>query len=154
MQRIDVLLQKISNLSKLNDKATIIDIDLMLDYTRVMYADLLEMKSRMSFNESLVLNDTTEKPQIQVQPVITTPDTVTKKDIQNSIGINDKYQFISELFSNNKELYDNVIAELNTFDNYTQAYNWLHANVPTANSWEDENPVVQSFLSVLQQFYK
>lgn len=53
MQRIPTLLQKMSELAKLNEKATVIDIDLMMDYTRVIYADLLEWRGRAVFNASV-----------------------------------------------------------------------------------------------------
>ena len=40
MQRIRTVLQKLTDLSQRNPDRTAIDIDLMLDYTRVIYADL------------------------------------------------------------------------------------------------------------------
>ncbi len=45
--RIPTLLQKISERSAQPEHCTAIDIDLMLDYTRVLYADLLEWRSRL-----------------------------------------------------------------------------------------------------------
>jgi len=46
--RIQSLLQKITALTESNDPITPIDLDLMLDYTRVLYADLLEWRSQLS----------------------------------------------------------------------------------------------------------
>jgi hypothetical protein len=45
--RIPTLLQKINELAAKPEQRTAIDIDLMLDYTRVLYADLLEWRSRL-----------------------------------------------------------------------------------------------------------
>ncbi|MBL7718616.1 MAG: hypothetical protein JNL72_07260 [Flavipsychrobacter sp.] len=53
MQRIEMLLQKISELSAKGEKNTAIDIDLMLDYVKVVYADLLEWRGRVVFTHSL-----------------------------------------------------------------------------------------------------
>ncbi|RYE25593.1 MAG: hypothetical protein EOP51_03600 [Sphingobacteriales bacterium] len=53
MQRITNLLQKLSDLSCKTGEPEIIDIDLMLDYTKVIYADLLEARGRIAFNTSL-----------------------------------------------------------------------------------------------------
>ena len=47
MQRIATLLQKLTELST-QGKPTQIDIDLMLDYTRVIYADLLEERKKLA----------------------------------------------------------------------------------------------------------
>jgi hypothetical protein len=54
MQRIGTLLKKIHELYSLNDKATALEIDLMMDYTRVMYADMLEWRNRTGFNATLI----------------------------------------------------------------------------------------------------
>ena len=53
MQRISNLLQKLTELSGKTGEPEIIDLDLMMDYTKVIYADLLEMRSRIAFNSSL-----------------------------------------------------------------------------------------------------
>lgn len=45
MERIEDVLQRIQNIIKGNHPKSNIDVDLMLDYTRVLYADLLEWKS-------------------------------------------------------------------------------------------------------------
>lgn len=46
--RIPTLLQKIAELAEHPDRRTRIDVDLMLDYTRVLYADLLEWRDKLS----------------------------------------------------------------------------------------------------------
>lgn len=52
MERIGLLLEKIKELNNAPTK-TVIELDLMLDYTRVMYADLLEWRSKLSFSEAV-----------------------------------------------------------------------------------------------------
>jgi hypothetical protein len=52
MERISLLLDKIKELNNVPTK-TVIEIDLMLDYTRVIYADLLEWRSKLSFSEAV-----------------------------------------------------------------------------------------------------
>lgn len=50
MQRISTLLQRLAELAEHNKERTVIDIDLMLDYTRVVYADLLEIRKNIAIN--------------------------------------------------------------------------------------------------------
>lgn len=50
MQRISTLLQKMIELSDQEKKLELIDIDLMLDYTKVVYADLLEVRKNYAIN--------------------------------------------------------------------------------------------------------
>jgi hypothetical protein len=48
--RIPTLLQKIGELASRPETRTAIDVDLMMDYTRVLYADLLEWRSKLPAN--------------------------------------------------------------------------------------------------------
>ena len=171
MQRIKMLLQKINEIAHKGDKATLIEIDLMMDYTRVLYADMAEIKSKLALRTEVpdvVVNTAQVKPEepiqeITAQPaqeqpvVITTPvftiqDPITranKAPIEQLIGINDKYQFISELFDNNTELYNTTLKEIGDFDNNQQALDWLNTNF----IWDAENDTVQSFFSIINRHY-
>jgi hypothetical protein len=180
MQRTITLLQKINALLSKEADATAIDVDLALDYTRVLYADLLEWRSRVSFNQSLMpdvlivpqsepiqqeITDGTgadvslSQDSIPTQPItdaendlnaiLTEPQSA---DIRKWIGINDKYQFISELFGNDKNAYEIVISELNTMSDYDKAVEWLD-EAHTSYNWNDEDITVQSFYSVVNQFF-
>ncbi len=182
MQRIPTLLQKMSDLAKLNEKATVIDIDLMMDYTRVIYADLLEWRARALFNASIetpVIQQTplatpqTDTPQQPINepiqqaepmpiaaeplpiPATPTPPVETKqfKPISKFIGINDKYLFISELFGNNKTAYEEVLDEISNMETHQQARNWLDVHVIPGFNWQEENETVQSFYGVLNSFF-
>jgi hypothetical protein len=190
MQRTTTLLQKITDLVNKEAQASAIDVDLALDYTRVLYADLLEWRSRVTFNNSLsgtaapppqsVPEPPVQKVEIQ-EPVIeiltiptereaeletatvTATDTAAAvdpelvsnnepADIRKWIGINDKYQFISELFGNDKEAYESVLDLVNNADGYDSAVDALD-DTHTLRNWNDEEITVQSFYSVLNQFF-
>jgi hypothetical protein len=191
MQRIATLLDKIK---ELNDKPdpSIIEVDLMMDYTKVLYADLLELRNKKAFTEPLTLNtdlgaaDIAEAMKenhapLEETPTITAPsielDTTSLNykssrpdtspsgisftqshysdtDIRQHIGINDKYQYISELFRNNKEAYEEVITEINSFDSLEEALSWLGQSVATQHNWNEEDESVQSFYRLLQLFFK
>lgn len=205
MERIPSLLRKIQDLYDQQSTKTTIDIDLMMDYTRVIYADLLEWRNRatpaivheqqlppvqqssvptiteitiaMDKAHSELATSNTHAPSIdlgenvqyfdagekfnkntlqytasmeQYVPPVPQPDS---PDIRKSIGINDKYLFISELFSNDKEAYETVITELNSFDSAEEAQNWLKTAVHQQFRWTDDSDAVQSFYTVLMQFF-
>lgn len=143
MQRIDTLLQKLNELARLKEKASLIEIDLMMDYTKVIYADLIEWRNRTQFIDRIP----TEPTSIENDTAINLADTY--KNIENHIGINDKYQYISELFNNDTALYLDVINTLNSFENHNQASNWITSNY----HWDDEHDTVQSFMLLLDRFY-
>jgi hypothetical protein len=179
MQRIPTLLKKVIELAEKGDKNTVIDIDLMLDYTRVVYADLLEWRNRKSFVASLPVNE--EAPAIQeeyddegvaapvqeereeqkepghvnannssktpvIEFIVNEAPAKPAADIRQSIGINDKYLFMSELFGNNKEEYERVLDKINTFSSYNEAEIWLTVNI---NPLNEENDTLEIFRGVL-----
>jgi hypothetical protein len=176
MQRVSTLLQKLAELVKTEDKMSLIEADLMLDYTRVLYADLLELRNRLQFTGSLL---GTEEPETEHISDVTEPDDMpttsapsveltnqvnsynlsdeqavqTDHDIRKLIGLNDKYQYISELFLNDKEAYEEVMSKLNSFASYGQAVEWLDEHAHTPYGWNDENLAVQSFYDTLSQFF-
>ena len=61
MERIENVLRRIQEVYYSRHEKTGIDIDLMLDYTRVMYADLLEWRKR--FKDELPANGQAVAPQ-------------------------------------------------------------------------------------------
>lgn len=80
--------------------------------------------------------------------------TVSSKDIRLFIGINDKYQFISELFRNNAEAYEEILDEINSFETKQDALYFLNnSGVTTLYGWEDDNFTVILFQNVLNQFF-
>ncbi|MBS1584712.1 MAG: hypothetical protein JSS82_04135 [Bacteroidetes bacterium] len=199
MQRIPTILKKVMELAEKGDKNTVIDIDLMLDYTRVVYADLLEWRSRKAFVSTLPVHEgveakreaaptTTPLPQtpvpekkvevavpVEEPQVISTPEPpiapnatptpepakieATAKpatpvhDIRQSIGINDKYLFMSELFGNNRDEYEKAMDTINAFENYRDAETWFYNNISLINGDDDDNGTLELFRGVLHVFF-
>jgi hypothetical protein len=190
MQRIATLLSKIQELSN-KTNGSLIEIDLMMDYTKVLYADLLEWRNKVAFTEPLIIRTEPELKEmaaameenhssIEKTPEIAAPavelDTTSlnyesvkteaapsqvsfsrpqyiRSDIRELIGINDKYLYISELFGNNKEAYEEVINELNSFDTEEEAIGWLRNNVYREYNWNEDVEAVQYFFSLVGEFF-
>ncbi len=162
MQRISTLLQKLTELSE-NKNLTAIDIDLMMDYTRVLYADLIDAKktaavSKPEMKPAPIVNTETqntpeEQTTLETPPPTTQYSNVPAHDIRTLIGINDKYLFISELFNNDKSAYDAAIKHLNDFSNAGEALEWTENELATKYSWDNENETTQSFYSLLNRCF-
>lgn len=198
MQRINVLLNKLSDLSRKAEKIDLIEVDLMLDYTRVLYADLVELRNKKVYTSNSELttpkkeNKKEEQPVVPATPQTQTPEPTieitnteetkieeeattsegeegptpmmvekvepqptptTNKNIKKFIGINDKYQFISELFNNDTEAYDKVISNINSFDTASNALDWLDKDVSTEREWSEDNDSVKMFYDTVSNFF-
>ena len=123
--------------------------------------DIIQEAEHVVETEPIAITDTiyTEQPAqtVVTNAAVATEDilsvkTVAEKDIRRNIGINDKYQYISELFGNNKDAYEAALTRLNRFESYPDAVNWMD-EVHTENRWDDEHPTVISFYDMLRQFF-
>jgi hypothetical protein len=76
------------------------------------------------------------------------------RDIRSYIGINDKYNFISELFSNNAEAYEEILNEINGMESAEEARYFLeNSGVTTLYKWQEDGFSEQIFYNVLNQFF-
>jgi hypothetical protein len=75
------------------------------------------------------------------------------KDIRSSIGINDKYLFLNELFNNHKSNYEETLDKLNHFSNIDQAKDWILTKVAPVQKWDKDDATVQSFYAMLAKHF-
>ncbi len=68
-----------------------------------------------------------------------------------SFGLNDRLVFIKHLFGGNSGDYDRVLSQLNTFQSFESAKNFLETVVkPDYNNWEGEETYEERFLVSLE----
>jgi hypothetical protein len=93
-----------------------------------------------------------------VEETKTTPrslnDTIQKApaaiDLKHGISLNDRFLFQRELFNNNRDEMNNIIQQLNSFNNYNDAERFLRENT----SWDFDNQTVMDFLTAIQKGFK
>ncbi len=175
--RIPTLLQKISELASQPERRTAIDMDLMMDYTRVLYADLLEWRSKLAATQQTqplaavktpVIHDeptlaelaeAMEKPVAKMSEPPSTADRTmstvhnakpAQDDIRALIGINDKYQIILELFANDKAAYEEALDYINQSNSERRALDWLREQL-----WitEERSEAAQAFFEIVARFF-
>lgn len=77
MERIENVLRRIQEVYYSRHEKTGIDIDLMLDYTRVMYADLLEWRKRFKEEPPVTTSAATAAPEAAEAAAVTAPEQPT-----------------------------------------------------------------------------
>ncbi|RFS21390.1 hypothetical protein DVR12_15950 [Chitinophaga silvatica] len=73
------------------------------------------------------------------------------KDLRQAIGINDKYQFIEDLFNGDRDLYERSIKTLNDFTTLQEADYWLQREIKIIQGWQDDHKLVQQFYALLRK---
>ena len=101
-------------------------------------ADILEAPIVEVKQTSLVeVNEVKEvKDHLVLEPI---------KDLRSVIGINDKFQFIQELFGGDEKLFEVSIKTINAFKIFPEAQFYIKRELREKNNWDDESNVVKQF---------
>jgi hypothetical protein len=69
-----------------------------------------------------------------------------------AIGLNDRIGFVQHLFNDSNEDFNRVISQLNTFDTFEEAKNFINEMViPDYNYWVGEEDYIERFMAVVEK---
>ncbi len=71
-------------------------------------------------------------------------------DLRSTIGINDKFLFINELFDGNMRIYDEAVGKLNDCLTLAQA-DLLLLDLKIVYNWDGESPTVKKFVELVRR---
>ncbi len=67
------------------------------------------------------------------------------KDLRKAISVNDRFQFINELFRGDESMYERCIKTIQGFSIYPEAEYWIRRELKIKIGWRDNNPIVKHF---------
>lgn len=73
------------------------------------------------------------------------------KDLKQAIGINDKFQFIQELFRGDIDMYERSIKTINECHSLQEAEYWIERELKIRQGWLDDTRPVQHFYSLVKK---
>ncbi|HEX8515387.1 MAG TPA: hypothetical protein VF868_04250 [Bacteroidia bacterium] len=73
-------------------------------------------------------------------------------DIRAAIGINDKFQYINELFSGNAQEYEIAVQQLNTAETIDSAMEYF-MSIQQLYSWDNEHETVKRLFDLVERRY-
>ena len=83
------------------------------------------------------------------------PKTITINESQSksiAIGLNDRIGFVQHLFNDSNEDFNRVISQLNTFDTFEEAKNFINEMViPDYNYWVGEEDYIERFMAIVEK---
>ncbi len=69
------------------------------------------------------------------------------RDIGTSLGLNDRFKLINELFNGDKDSYQQTINVLDNATNFNEAFNYIN----TSYDWDMEDDSVQMLLDLVRR---
>ena len=71
-------------------------------------------------------------------------------DLKSAIGINEKFQFINELFDGNMKEYTVAVDQMNSFSSLTEAESYI-ANLKEVYKWKPDNHIAENFKELVER---
>ena len=72
-----------------------------------------------------------------------------------AIGLNDRIGFVQHLFNDSNEDFNRVISQLNTFDTFEEAKNFINEMViPDYNYWIGEEDYIERFMAIVEKKFE
>lgn len=72
-------------------------------------------------------------------------------DLKNAISINDRYQYINQLFRGDETMYERSVKTINEFKGYSDAKLWIKRELAIKLSWKEEDDLVQQFYQLVSR---
>lgn len=72
-------------------------------------------------------------------------------DLRNAIGINDKFQFIQELFRGDKTMYERSVKTINESTSLQEAEYWIERELKIKLGWNESDQLVKHFYSLIRK---
>lgn len=73
------------------------------------------------------------------------------QDLKKSIGINEKFKFMNELFDGNLTDYNQSIDALNKFNSLAEAESFIEQNLIPKHNWNKDAAIYQSFIGLINR---
>lgn len=72
-------------------------------------------------------------------------------DLKKSIGINERFVFVNELYNGDQKLYNQSIEQLNNFSDYGEARNFLFDELALTMNWDKESKIFAELSELIRR---
>ena len=102
--------------------------------------EVVKTESNLDTSEKIEIKEV--KDQLVLEPI---------KDLRSAIGINDKFQFIQELFGGDEKSFEIGIKTINAFKIFPEAQFYIKRELREKNNWDEESNVVKQFDQLIRR---
>lgn len=99
-------------------------------------------------NNGSSLNEKLKQSKIDLGDTLTE---VPIRDLRKAIGVNDRFQFINELFRGDEAAYERSIKTINGFSIFAEAEYWIQRELKVKNGWDPGNEMVAQFYQLVKR---
>jgi len=125
---------------------------------------IIELEERISENQTTLIDIIEEiQEDITINERISqgkTKESLAQKhakkkieDIEKSIGLNQRFSFIKNLFNNDKESYNDAVKKLNSCASFIEADDYIHNILMPTYDWDENTVHVIKFIDIIERRY-
>ena len=119
-------------------------------YTEPVFVKTNEVSLFTSDSSETEEEKQTVAEEVKEEPKSDAFNETTTKSI--AIGLNDRIGFVQHLFNDSNEDFNRVISQLNTFDTFEEAKNFINDMVlPDYNYWVGEEDYIERFMEIVEK---
>ncbi|SHN01352.1 hypothetical protein [Chitinophaga sp. CF418] len=115
--------------------------------TNGVHKELKELNQLVAQNTPS-LNDRLKQAQTEIADRF---NEIPVKDLRQAIGINDKFQFIQELFRGDVDTYERSVKTINELNSLQEAEYWIERELKIRQGWVDDNRTVRQFYNLVKK---
>jgi hypothetical protein len=67
------------------------------------------------------------------------------RDLKKAVGVNDRYQFVNDLFRGDESMYERSLKTINGFSIYPEAQYWIQRELKVKMGWNENSETVKLF---------
>jgi hypothetical protein len=125
---------------------------------------IIELEERISENQTTLIDIIEEiQEDITINERISqgkTKESLAQKhakkkieDIEKSIGLNQRFSFIKNLFDNDKDSYNDAVKKLNSCASFLEADDYIHNILIPTYKWDENTVHVIKFIDIIERRY-
>lgn len=73
------------------------------------------------------------------------------RDLRKAIGVNERFQFINELFRGDEAVYERSVKTINGFSILAEAEYWIQRELKVKHGWNDSDDLVRQFYQLVKR---
>lgn len=114
---------------------------------------LAQYQPKKEVNETIAekkesLNDRLKQDKTEVAHVLKD---APIKDLRKGIGINDRFNFVRELFRGDEAFYERSIKTINSFHIFSEAEYWINRELKYKIGWDEDKEAVKHFYQLVRR---
>ncbi len=122
-------------------------IDPVMEVPTLAHQDKTHEKVYYELNESIAnaensLNEKLKEEKVEMGSMLKDSPV---RDLKKAISINERHQFINELFRGDETMYERSIKTINGFNIYAEAEYWIQRELKLKVGWDANSEAVKSF---------